>query len=61
MAHHDSVRSHPHVVIIGSGFGGLSAAGALKRAQVRPTFIDHCNHHLFLPLWDQVASAALNA
>jgi len=61
MAHYDSVRSHPHVVIIGGGFGGLSAAGALKRAQVRLTLIDHRNHHLFQPLLDQVASAVLNA
>jgi NADH dehydrogenase len=48
------------VVIIGGGFGGLSAAGALKRAQVRLTLIDRRNHHLFQPLLDQVASAALN-
>jgi len=61
MAHHDSVEPHLHVVIIGGGFGGLSAAGALKCAQVRLTLIDRRNHHLFQPLLDQVASAGLNA
>ena len=59
MAHHGR-SDHIHVVIIGGGFGGLSAAGALKRAQVRLTLIDRRNHHLFQPLLDQVASAALN-
>jgi NADH dehydrogenase len=61
MAHHTSARSRPHVVIIGGGFGGLSAARALKRAPVRLTLIDRRNHHLFQPLLYQVASAALNA
>ena len=61
MAHHDSASSHPHVVLIGGGFGGLSAARALKRAQVHLTLIDRRNHHLFQPLLYQVASAALNA
>ena len=55
-------RSHtpPHVVIIGGGFAGLSAARALKRAPVRITLIDRRNHHLFQPLLYQVATAALN-
>jgi NADH:ubiquinone reductase (H+-translocating) len=61
MTHHDSARSHPHVVIIGGGFGGLSAVRALKYAQVHLTLIDRRNHHLFQPLLYQVASAALNA
>jgi NADH:ubiquinone reductase (H+-translocating) len=61
MAHYDSVRSHPHVVIIGGGFGGLSAAGALKCAQVRLPLIDRRHQRLFQPLLDQVASAVLNA
>ncbi len=50
----------PHVVIIGGGFGGMSAARALKRAPVRVTLIDRRNHHLFQPLLYQVALAALN-
>ncbi len=50
----------PHVVIIGGGFGGLTAARALARAPVRITLIDRRNHHLFQPLLYQVATAALN-
>lgn len=50
----------PHVVIIGAGFGGLSAAKALKRAPVRVTLVDRTNHHLFQPLLYQVAMAGLS-
>ena len=49
-----------HVVIIGSGFGGLFAAKALKRAPVRVTLIDRTNHHLFQPLLYQVATGILS-
>ena len=49
-----------HVVIIGSGFGGLFAARALKRAPVRVTLIDRTNHHLFQPLLYQVATGILS-
>jgi NADH dehydrogenase len=50
----------PHVVIIGGGFGGLSAARALRRAPVRVTLLDRRNHHLFQPLLYQVATATLS-
>ena len=50
----------PHVVIIGGGFGGLSAAKALRKAPVRVTIIDRHNHHLFQPLLYQVATATLS-
>ena len=53
--------SQPHVVILGAGFGGLSAAKALARAPVRVTVVDQSNHHLFQPLLYQVATAALTA
>ncbi|HZS04114.1 MAG TPA: NAD(P)/FAD-dependent oxidoreductase [Blastocatellia bacterium] len=49
-----------HVVIIGGGFGGLTAAQALKRAKVRVTLVDRTNHHLFQPLLYQVAIAGLS-
>lgn len=49
----------PHVVVIGGGFGGLSAVRALAHAPVRITLIDRRNHHLFQPLLYQVATAAL--
>ncbi len=50
----------PHVVIVGSGFGGLYAARALRKAPARITLVDRRNHHLFQPLLYQVATAALN-
>jgi NADH dehydrogenase len=50
----------PHVVIIGGGFGGLTAAKALRKAPLRLTLLDRRNHHLFQPLLYQVATAALN-
>jgi NADH dehydrogenase len=50
----------PHVIIIGGGFGGLTAARALARAPVRVTLLDRRNYHLFQPLLYQVATAALN-
>ncbi|HVL59424.1 MAG TPA: NAD(P)/FAD-dependent oxidoreductase [Burkholderiaceae bacterium] len=50
----------PHVVIVGCGFGGLSAARRLKRAAVRVTLIDRANHHLFQPLLYQVATGGLS-
>ena len=55
-----SEDSLPHVVIVGGGFGGLSAARALKRADVNVTLVDRRNHHLFQPLLYQVAMAALS-
>ena len=48
------------VVIVGSGFGGLSAAKALRGADVEITIVDRRNFHLFQPLLYQVAMAALN-
>ena len=53
-------RSPPHVVIVGGGFGGLSAAATLKDAPVLVTLIDRRNYHLFQPLLYQVATAALS-
>lgn len=49
----------PKVVIIGAGFGGLSAAKALAHAPAHVTLIDRRNHHLFQPLLYQVATAGL--
>lgn len=52
--------ARPHVVIIGGGFGGMTAAQSLARAPVRITLIDSRNHHLFQPLLYQVAMAGLS-
>lgn len=54
------MNARPHVVIIGGGFGGLSAARALKRAPVDITLIDRRNFHLFQPLLYQVATGSLS-
>jgi NADH dehydrogenase len=51
--------AHPHVVVIGGGFGGLAAALALKRAPVRVTLLDRNNHQAFQPLLYQVATCGL--
>ncbi|MGA8660350.1 MAG: NAD(P)/FAD-dependent oxidoreductase [Chthoniobacterales bacterium] len=50
----------PKVVIVGGGFGGLSAAKTLANEQVNVTLLDRTNHHLFQPLLYQVATAGLN-
>jgi NADH dehydrogenase len=48
------------VVIIGSGFGGLFAAKALRRADVEITLVAKTTHHLFQPLLYQVATGILS-
>jgi NADH dehydrogenase len=53
-------ESLPRVVIVGGGFGGLSAAEALARAPVRVTVIDKHNYHLFRPMLYQVATGLLS-
>lgn len=50
-----------HVVVIGSGFGGLFAVQNLKDADVDITLIDQTNHHLFQPLLYQVATGILSS
>ncbi len=51
----------PHVVIVGSGFGGLTVAkGLAGDSRARVTLIDQRNHHLFQPLLYQVATAGLS-
>ena len=52
--------SRPQVLIVGAGFGGLSAAQALAKAPVDVTVVDRRNFHLFQPLLYQVATAGLN-
>ncbi|GAC68633.1 NAD(P)/FAD-dependent oxidoreductase [Gordonia soli] len=52
--------ARPHVVIIGSGFGGLTAARRLRRADVDVTVIARTTHHLFQPLLYQVATGVVS-
>src|SRR5579864_3451565 len=49
------------VVIVGGGFGGLSAVRALRNTPVRVTLIDKRNYHLFRPMLYQVATGLLSA
>lgn len=47
------------VVIVGMGFGGLSAAKKLAGSDFDVAMVDRHNYHLFQPLLYQVASAGL--
>jgi NADH:ubiquinone reductase (H+-translocating) len=48
------------VVILGGGFGGITAAKAFKGTDFEVTLIDRTNHNLFLPLIFQIAAAAIS-
>src|ERR1700730_15483380 len=53
--------AQPHrVIVLGGGFGGLSAVQRLKRAPVDVILIDRRNFHLFQPLMYQVATGSLS-
>jgi len=52
--------ARPRIVIVGAGFGGLSAAVGLAGADADVTVIDRRNYHLFQPLLYQVATAGLS-
>lgn len=49
------------MVIVGGGFGGLTATQALAKAPVDVLLVDRQNHHLFQPLLYQVACAAVSS
>jgi NADH dehydrogenase len=49
------------VVIVGAGFGGLSAARALVGRPVEVTIVDQRNFHTFQPLLYEVATAGLDS
>lgn len=51
--------SKPRIVIVGAGFGGLTAARRLARSAADILLIDRTNHYIFQPLLYQVATAAL--
>jgi NADH:ubiquinone reductase (H+-translocating) len=55
------MHTRPRVIVIGGGFGGLSAVRALRSAAVDVLLIDRVNHHTFQPLLYQVATAGLAA
>jgi NADH dehydrogenase len=59
MAADGKAASRRRVVIVGGGFGGLTAAHELRDADVDVTLVDRTNHQLFQPLLYQVAAGAL--
>jgi NADH:ubiquinone reductase (H+-translocating) len=56
----DRRSSRHQVVVVGSGFGGLWATEALKKAPVDVIMISGTSHHLFQPLLYQVATGVLS-
>ena len=60
MARGSAQQGRPRVVVIGSGFGGLFATRALRKAPVEVTLIDRTTQHLFQPLLYQVATGILS-
>ena len=59
-AHRPAGDRH-HVVVIGSGFGGLNTVQGLANADVDITLIDRTNSHLFQPMLYQVATGLVSA
>ena len=55
-----SDKSRPRIIVVGAGFGGLTAAQNLARLPVQVTVVDRKNHHTFQPLLYQVATAGLS-
>ena len=53
-------KSRPRIIVVGAGFGGLTAAQNLARLPVQVTVVDPKNHHTFQPLLYQVATAGLS-
>ena len=50
----------PHVVVVGAGFGGVSATDELAKEGFRVTLLDHYPYNTFQPLLYQVATGGLN-
>jgi NADH dehydrogenase len=48
------------VVIVGAGFGGLSAARRLAKSDVEVTLVDQRNFHTFQPMLYEVSTAGLD-
>lgn len=53
-------RRPARVVVVGGGFGGLTAVQALGAADAEITLVDRHNYHLFQPLSYQVATGSLS-
>src|SRR5262245_30289879 len=55
-----ATKVHRRIVIVGAGFGGLTAAKRLAKTSFDVTIVDQHNYHLFQPLLFQVATASLS-
>jgi NADH dehydrogenase len=55
----EQAMARKRIVIVGMGFGGLSAAKKLAGSNFDCVLVDRHNYHLFQPLLYQVASAGL--
>ena len=55
-----SPAAPPRVIVVGAGFGGLSAVKGLRGRPVQVVLVDQHNYHLFTPLLYQVASSLLD-
>ena len=51
----------PRIVVVGAGFGGITAAKGLARFPVDIYLIDRNNYHTFTPLLYQVAAAEIES
>jgi NADH:ubiquinone reductase (H+-translocating) len=60
MAAENETGRRRRVVIVGGGFGGLTAARELRRAEADVTLVDPMSHHLFQPLLYQLACGGLS-
>ena len=58
--HSNAPTGRHHVVVVGSGFGGLSAVQSLADADVDVTMVSAVGYHLFQPLLYQVATGMLS-
>jgi len=56
-----SDENRPKIVIVGGGFGGLTAAKELAKHEVKVTLIDKNNYHVFVPMLYQVAAAEIDS
>ncbi len=50
----------PRIVIIGGGFAGIELVRQLSKEDIQIVMIDRRNHHTFIPLLYQVATAGLS-
>ena len=54
-----SPPSHPRVVVVGAGFGGMQTAQSLAKSGADVLLIDRNNYNTFVPLLYQVAAAQI--